>query len=106
MTPRKGPQVRHTCLSCREPIGHKDYVSFKQKMEDDSPSLLELYYCTSCALESLKEISFEEAVKGQAVLKWIGKTWSFEMPLYEKDAWDELRKGLSAGNLFVEDSLL
>jgi len=105
MTPRKGPQVRYTCWSCRKPIGHKDYVSLKQKMEESSPSLLELYYCTSCAIEPLKEISFEEAVEAQAVLKWFGKTWSFEMPLYEKEVWDELRKRLSAGNLFPEDSL-
>ena len=105
MTPRKGPQVRYTCLSCREPIGNKDYVSLKSSMEE-TVSLLELYYCTSCALEPLKEMSFEEAVEGQAVLKWIGKTWSFEMPLYEKEAWDELRKGLSEGNLFPEDSYI
>jgi len=101
----KGPQVRYTCWGCKEPIGHKDFVSLKQKMEE-SPSLLELYYCTSCALEALDNISFEEAVEGHVVLKWIGKTWSSEMPLYKKDAWTELRKRLSEGNLFPEDSLL
>jgi len=101
----KGPQVRYTCWGCREPIGHKDYVSLKSKTEE-TVSLLEIYYCTSCVIEPLKEMSFEEAVEGQAVLKWIGKTWSFEMHLYEKEVWDELRKGLSAGNLFPEDSLL
>ena len=101
----KGPQVRYTCWSCREPIGHKDLVALKQKMED-YPSILELYYCTLCAIESLSEISFEDAVEGQVVLKWIGKTWSFEMPLYEEDVWVELRKQLSEVNLFPEDSLL
>ena len=99
----KGPQVRYTCWACKEPIGHKDFVSLKQKMEG---SILELYYCVSCALESLRELTFEEAVEGQAILKWIGKTWSFEMHLYEGDVWTELRKGLSKGDLFPEDSLI
>lgn len=105
MTPRKGPQERYTCWSCRKPIGHKDYVSLKSKTEETA-YLLELYYCTPCALEPLNDISYEEAVKTEAVLKWIGKTWSFEMPLYEKEIWTDLQKALSEGNLFPEDSLI
>lgn len=101
----KGPQVRYTCWACKKPIGHKDFVSLKSKTEE-TVSFLELYYCTSCVIKPLNEMSFEEAVEGQSVLKWFGKTWSFEMPLYEKEVWDELRKGLSKGDLFPEDSLL
>ncbi len=97
------PSERFTCFNCRNPIGHKDFASLKEKEEG---RILEIYNCVPCALKQLKEITYEEVVEKQVVLRWIGKTWSFEMPLYEKDVWDDFQRGLKEGNLFPEDSLI
>ncbi|GAH45503.1 unnamed protein product [marine sediment metagenome] len=93
---------RYTCVTCRDPIGHKDLASIKEQADR---VLIETYHCTPCAIKLLKETSYEEAVEKQAVLKWIGKTWSFEMSLYKKDVWDDFQRGLEDGNLFPEDVL-
>lgn len=94
---------RYTCITCRTPIGHKDLASLKEKRES---TLFETHHCIPCATTLLKKTTFEEAVEQQMVLKWIGKTWSFEMPLWNKDVWDDLQRGLKEGNLFPEDSLI
>lgn len=103
MEPVKVALERYTCYICREPVGHEDLVSIKEKM---GWKLIEIYHCVPCALKPLKETTFEEAVDKQLVLKWIGKTWSFEMPLYEKGVWDDFQRSLKEGNLFPEDSLI
>ncbi len=97
------PQIRYTCITCRDPIGHKDIVSIK---EEAKVYPFETYHCVPCAIKSLEEVSFEDAVEKQVVLKWIGKTWSWEMPLYKKDVWADFQRGLEEGNLFPEDSLI
>lgn len=103
MEPVKTALKRYTCFTCRKTIGHEDFASLKEKTDW---TLVETFHCTSCARKLLGESSFEGSVEKQAVLRWIGKTWSFEMPLYKKDVWDDLQKGLKEGNLFPEDSLI
>ncbi len=97
------PFERYTCITCRNPIGHNDFASLKEKTD---LTFIETYHCVPCARKSLSELSYGEAVIKKAVLKWIGKTWSFEMPLYEKDVWDDFQKALEDDKLFPEDSLI
>ncbi len=97
------PSERYTCITCRNPIGHKDFASLKEKTD---LTFIETYHCIPCARNLLKNITFKESVEKQVVLKWIGKTWSFEMPLYEKDVWDDFQKALEDDKLFPEDPLI
>ena len=101
--PVKVALERFTCFTCREPVGHEDLVSVKEKI---GWKLIETFHCTSCGKKILGETTFEEAVEKQLVLKWVGKTWAFETSLYVKEVWEDLQRGLKEGIIFPEDSLI
>jgi len=94
---------RYTCwdFHCRKPIGNRDFASLKTTHE--LGHVIEIYYCTECCIKNLKSTTFEKAVEDHIVLTWYGKTWSFEVPLYKEEAWNETSKGLESGDLFPED---
>jgi len=66
---------------------------------------LEAFYCVRCASESLKDLKFEEAKANKMSLKWVGKTWSFEVPLHDEEGWRAFSEALKEGALFPEDPL-
>jgi hypothetical protein len=108
--------ARPSCFECREPVLDRDYAiiaivddycdTLKAARSVEVGSRVEVFYCTGCALKRLSAMSYGEAEKQRMSLRWVGKTWSFEIPLYEKRSWKAFSEGLKAGALFPKDSLL
>lgn len=98
----KKAKVRWTCMDCRMPIGNHDYVTLR--IEKDGVAIETICH-TTCAKAGLKKLSFKEAVAQHITLKWIGKTWSFELPLYREENWKHFSEALTEDRLFPQDSL-
>jgi len=103
----KPARERYTCWKCREPIGHRDYVGIREEIEG---KICEVYYCVPCGRGELKSFAQEksarkEARKRKIIVRWYGKTWAYEIPLYLEEGWETFMRGLAENSLFPLDTI-